>query len=88
MIDADFGFTDSETTARFIASLDHKCMGVVNELKRRNPSHKARVHAAMFGKSIGLNAAGFEQIWVELGTKVGYVDLHNLNTSLPIGIHF
>lgn len=78
MIDADFGFTDSEeATARFIASLDHKCMGVVNELKRRNPSHKARVHAAMFGKSIGLNAAGFEQIWVELGTKVGYVDLHN-----------
>lgn len=53
-------------------------MGVVNELKRRNPNHKSRVHSAMFAKSIGIDQAHFERIWVELGKKVGYVDLHNV----------
>ena len=78
MIDYDFGFDDAASeTARFLASMDNKCMGVVNELKRRNPNHKSRVHSAMFAKSIGIDQAHFERIWVELGKKVGYVDLHN-----------
>ncbi len=78
VIDADFGFTDSKSaTSRYVASLDHRCPGVVNELKRRNPGHKARVHAALFAKSIGMTQPQFEAVWVEMGTKIGYVDLHN-----------
>ena len=79
IIDTDFGFTDSqESTARYVAALDHRCMGVVNELKRRNPNHKARVHACSFAKHIGMSIDGFEQVWQELGQQVGYVDLHNV----------
>ena len=78
MIQYEFGFNDVQSeTARYLASMDNKCMGVVNELKRRNPNHKARVHSAMFAKSIGINQEAFERIWVALGQKVGYVDLHN-----------
>lgn len=78
VIEGDFGFTDAEESAsRFIGALNHRCMGIVNELKRRNPSHKARVHACMFGKSIGMSQDEFENVWVNLGTKAGYVDLHN-----------
>lgn len=78
MIDYDFGFKDaSSEAARFLASMDIKCMGVVNELKRRNPNHKSRVHAAMFAKSIGIQQDQFERIWMELGQQVGYVDLPN-----------
>lgn len=78
MIDGDFGFKDSASaTARYISALDVKCMGVVNELRRINPSHKARVHAALFGKFLGMSIEEFEAVWVELGTTVGYVDLAN-----------
>ena len=78
IIATEFSFGDvNDATTRYIASLDHKCMGVVNELKRRNPSHKARVHACMFAKSIGMNQDEFEKVWVKLGQTVGYVDLHN-----------
>lgn len=79
LIDSDFGFTDSqESTARFVAALDHRCPGIVNELKRRNPNHKARVHSCSFAKHIGLNQQSFEKVWMELGTTVGYVDLPNV----------
>lgn len=63
--------------ARYIASLNLRCMGVVNELKRRNPPHKARVHAALFAKYLGMSQSEFEHIWVEMGTDIGYVDLEN-----------
>lgn len=79
LIDSDFGFTDSqESTARFVAALDHRCPGIVNELKRRNPNHKARVHSCSFAKNIGMNQQSFEKVWVELGQQVGYVDLPNV----------
>ena len=79
LIDTDFGFTDSqESTARFVAALDHRCPGIVNELKRRNPNHKARVHSCSFAKNIGMNQQSFEKVWVELGQQVGYVDLPNV----------
>ncbi len=83
VIEYDFGFNDAESeTSRYLASLNVKCMGVVNELKRRNPNHKSRVHSAMFAKSIGIDINQFERIWVELGRKVGYVDLHNTDYRL------
>ena len=78
VINTDFGFTDSTSeTAAFTASLEHRCMGVVNELKRRNPSHSSRVYSALYAKTIGMPQDIFEQVWVELGTRMGYVDLHN-----------
>ena len=78
IIDYEFSFSDpSIQTTRFLASMDQKCPGVVNELKRRNPPHKARVHAAIFAKSIGLSMMAFEGVWKEMGFDVGYVDLHN-----------
>ena len=78
VIGGEFEFQDAgSATARFVSSLDHKCMGVVNELKRVNPSHKARVHAALFAKFLGMDADQFEAVWVELGNRVGYVDLAN-----------
>ena len=63
--------------SRFLASLEIKCPGVVNELKKRNPPHKARVHSAMFAKTIGMSLPVFDSVWVEMGNAVGYVDLHN-----------
>lgn len=78
VINADFGFTDSTSeTAAFTGALEHRCMGVVNELKRRNPSHSSRVYSALFAKTIEMPMEAFEQVWVELGTRMGYVDLHN-----------
>jgi len=78
VIHTDFGFTDmASATAAFTASLDDRCMGVVNELKRRNPSHSSRVYSALFAKTIGMSMEAFEEVWVELGTRMGYVDLHN-----------
>lgn len=78
VINTEFGFTDaSSETAVFISSLEERCMGVVNELKRRNPSHSSRVYSALYGKTIGMPMEIFEQVWVELGTRMGYVDLHN-----------
>jgi DNA primase large subunit len=78
VINADFGFTDSTSeTAVFTAALEHRCMGVVNELKRRNPSHSSRVYSALFAKTVGMPMDVFEQVWMELGTRMGYVDLHN-----------
>jgi len=74
--DFDFDQSGSETT-RYLAALDHRCMGVVNELKRMNPPHKARVYSALFAKTLGMRQEAFEAIWMEMGTKVGYVDLHN-----------
>lgn len=78
VIDADFGFTDTASeTAIFTASLEERCMGVTNELKRRNPAHKARFHTAMYAKTMQMSLDQLEAIWLELGTKMGYVDLHN-----------
>ena len=78
VIDADFGFTDATSeTAVFTASLEERCMGVTNELKRRNPSHSSRVYSALFAKTIGMPMEAFEEVGVELGTRMGYVDLHN-----------
>lgn len=82
IIDYDFSFAEGASTARFLASMDMKCPGVVNELKRRNPPHKARVHAAIFAKSIGMSMEAFERVWVEMGNEVGYVDLHNTDYRL------
>jgi hypothetical protein len=78
VISSDFGFTDAggETQA-FVASLENRCMGVVNELKRRNPSHSSRVYSALYAKTMQMDMMDFEQVWVELGTQMGYVDLHN-----------
>ena len=49
----------------------------MNELRRRNPPHKARVFAALFAKTLGLPQSAFEKVWMEMGTSMGYVDLHN-----------
>ena len=87
VIDADFGFTDATSeTAVFTASLDERCMEVTNELKRRNPSHSSRVYAALFAKTIGMPMEAFEEVWVELGTRMGYgftqqgAQLHQMKT--------
>ena len=78
VVGGDFDFGDSGKEAlRFISSLEHRCMGVVNELRRRNPPHKARVFAALFAKTLGLPQQSFERVWMSLGTSMGYVDLHN-----------
>ena len=78
MVQSDVEFGDEEMeTQRFLAALDLRCMGVVNEMKRMNPSHNARFFSAVFAKLMGLSQDQFEKIWVELGTKIGYVDLHN-----------
>lgn len=78
VIGGEFGFQDTgSATARFVSALDVKCMGVVNELKRVNPAHKARVHAALFAKFLGMDAEQFESVWLEMGGQVGYVDLAN-----------
>ena len=63
---------------RFIAALDLRCMGVTNELKRLNPKHKARVYSALFAKVMSnMSITEFDNVWRELGSAVGYVDLHN-----------
>jgi len=78
IIDGDIQFSDAEAeTLRYMSSLEHRCMGVVNELKRRNPPHKARVYSALFAKTLGITQPSFEKIWLELGKTIGYVDLHN-----------
>ena len=78
IVNADFDFDNVATeTGRYLASLNHRCPGVVNELKRMNPPHKARVYSALFAKTLGMRMQEFETIWVEMGRKVGYVDLHN-----------
>lgn len=78
MVNMEFDFENVDAEAnRFIGSLEKKCMGIVNELKRRNPPHKARVHSALFAKFLGMDSDAFERIWVELGERIGYVDLHN-----------
>ena len=62
---------------QFIASLEVRCPGVVNELKTLNPYHKARVHTAMFAKTLGIDIDTFDSLWVELANAQGYVDVHN-----------
>ena len=74
--EVNFG-DDDLATKRYIAALDLRCMGVVNELKRRNPPHKARVYSALFAKTLGISQQGFERIWMNMGNNIGYVDLHN-----------
>jgi len=68
LIDNDIGF---------VALLRQKCPGLVNEMNTVNPNHKARVHTALFAKSIGMNIMEFENVWQRMGSSVGYVDLHN-----------
>lgn len=78
IVNAEFGFDDDSVhAARFISAMNLRCPGVVNELKRLNPPHKARVYAALFSKILGFDQAQFEKVWVEMGTDIGYVDLHN-----------
>lgn len=78
IVNVDFDFSDSDAeTNRFLAALNHRCMGVVNELKRKNPGHKSRVHAAMMAKVLGIQIDAFEAIWMQMGNRIGYVDLHN-----------
>ena len=77
VIDGDFALSEEGMETLFLGSLEQKCPGVVNELKRTNPPHKARVHTALFAKSIGMSQQEFERIWVAIGTERGYVDLHN-----------
>ena len=78
IVNAEFGFNDDSIhAARFISALSARCPGVVNELKRLNPPHKARVYAALNAKILGYTAGQFEKVWVQLGTDIGYVDLHN-----------
>lgn len=61
----------------FVALLRGKCPGLVNEMNTVNPAHKARVHTALFAKSIGMTLMEFEGVWQQMGKSVGYVDLHN-----------
>lgn len=78
IIGSTIGVDPKGNAQRFLSSLDLRCPGVTNELKRLNPKHKARVYAALFGKVMsGMTAEQFEAVWVELGNEVGYVDLHN-----------
>jgi len=78
VVNADFSFDDNTVQAsRFISAMNLRCPGVVNELKRLNPPHKARVYAALFSKILGYDQAQFEKVWVEMGSDIGYVDLHN-----------
>lgn len=66
------------SAARFLGSVGYGfCPGVVNELKRRNPPHKARVYSALAAKVLGYSPTEFEAVWVEMGEAVGYVDLHH-----------
>ncbi|MHA1287031.1 MAG: hypothetical protein ACTSPB_06450 [Candidatus Thorarchaeota archaeon] len=69
-------------------SVDQALEGLVNLLRREkpcileqmlrvNPPHRARVMFALFAKRIGMSMSQFEQIYVALGSKVGYADLHN-----------
>lgn len=75
IIDAEFEV--GSTTSAFLHSLEYRCPGVTNELKRRNPSHNSRVFTALFGKTLGYSAEQFDSMWVEMGENIGYVDLHN-----------
>jgi len=75
IINAKFDFESS--AKQFLASLDYRCPGVVNELKRRNPPHGARVFTALFAKTLNYTPGQFEDIWSEMGETIGYVDLHN-----------
>ena len=71
------------SAARYLGSLGYGfCPGVVNELKRRNPPHKARVYSALAAKVLGYSLEEFEEVWVQMGEAVGYVDLHNKETRL------
>lgn len=83
IIGSHIGVDPEGNAKRFIAALDLRCPGVTNELKRLNPKHKARVYAALFGKVIsGMTLDEFEKVWVELGSAVGYVDMHNTEHRL------
>jgi hypothetical protein len=75
IIKVKFDFDSS--AKQFLASLAYRCPGVVNELKRRNPPHSARVFSALFAKTLNYTPGQFEDIWSEMGEKIGYVDLHN-----------
>ena len=77
VIEGGFSLDSASEASRFLASLEIKCPGVMNELKRTNPPHKARVHSAMFAKTLGMPLEVFDSVWVEMGSHVGYVDLHN-----------
>lgn len=69
---------DVETgLGQFLASLEVRCPGVVNELRSMNPYHKSRVHTAMYAKSIGIDIDTFDSLWVELAHERGYVDVEN-----------
>ena len=78
IIGSSIGVDPRGNAQRFLSSLDLRCPGVTNELKRLNPKHKARVYSALFAKVMsGMSAEQFESVWVEMGNSVGYVDLHN-----------
>ena len=78
IIGTSIGVDPEGSAKRFIASLDLRCPGVTNELKRLNPKHKSRVYAALFAKTFaGMSMDQFESVWVEMGNAVGYVDLHH-----------
>lgn len=74
--------SDDGSTKRYLAALDLRCPGITNELKRTNPKHRARVYAALFGKTLGMTPQEFESVWVDIGSSVGFVDLHNNENRL------
>jgi len=73
---------NSASAKRFIASLGLNCPGVVNELKRRNPGHKARVYAAIHAKLMGYSVNALEAVWLQLAASCGYVDASNTEHRL------
>ena len=69
------------SAARYLGAVEYGfCPGVVNELKRRNPPHKARVYSALAAKVMGYSLDEFEEVWVQMGDAVGYVDMHHKKT--------
>ena len=76
IIDSDVSLKTT-SAKRFMAALDLRCPGVVNELKRRNPGHKARVYAAIHAKLMGYNVNALEAVWLQLADSCGYVDVAN-----------
>jgi len=83
VINATVDVRSEGSAARFLGSVEYGfCPGVVNELKRRNPPHKARVYSALAAKVLGYSLEEFEEVWCEMGEAVGYVDIHNKATRL------